>query len=87
MIHYYVDIDTPERLSDIGSVASPADLAYPLANALILIEKRDSARPPFKVRAEEDGNTRDLTEAEQDAFDAALQQALDELERARREAG
>jgi hypothetical protein len=83
---YSIDIDTPDRL-EIGPAASPSDLAYPLAHALILIEKHGSPRPPFKVRADQDGNTRDLTSAEQEAFTTALEHALDRLQTPTKRAG
>lgn len=80
MTRYYVDIDsdTPERL-EIEWVASPSDLAYPLANALITIEKGGSPTPPYKAHANEDGKVRDLTTAEQKAFTTALEHALDHV--------
>jgi hypothetical protein len=82
---YYIDIDSP-GLADLGPATSPSDLVYLLAHALILIEKQGSPRPPFKVRADdEDGNTRDLTEVEQEAFKTALEHALDQLERLTKE--
>jgi hypothetical protein len=46
---------------------------------LLEVERQGSPRPPYpKVHAEEDGNSRDLTRAEQEAFYAALEQALEE---------
>jgi hypothetical protein len=87
MTHYYIDIDIPgrdERL-DIGPAASPSDLVYALAHALLAIKKHVGLAegdpvPPFKARADERGQERDLTKAEQAAFTAALEQAFAGLE-------
>lgn len=82
MTHYYVDvgIDTPERLDDLGPAAVPSDLAYLLADALLKFEKQGSPRPQYTVYArDQDGNARDLTKAEQEAFNTALEQALEEV--------
>jgi hypothetical protein len=63
-----------------------SDLAYPVAHALTIADKQGASRPPFKIRADEDGQERGPTEAEQAAFTAALEQALGELDRSRRTA-
>jgi hypothetical protein len=76
---YYIDIGTPEPLGP----ASLTDLAYPLAHALTAADRRAAPRPPYKIRAEEDGKERGPTEVEQAAFTAALEQALGDLDRSR----
>jgi hypothetical protein len=78
MADYSIDFHTPGG-HEIGPAASPSDLAYPLAHALLIIDKQGVAQPPYNVRADEDGIARDLTEAEQEAFDTALEQAFDRL--------
>jgi hypothetical protein len=78
MTHYSIKIDSPERL-EIESAAFPSDLAHALAHALLKFDKQGSHRPPYKVRAVEDGNARDLTKAEQEAFRTALDEAFDRL--------
>lgn len=76
---YYVDIGTREGYDDLGGAASPSDLAYPLAHALLAFERQGSARPPFKAYAEEEGKRRDLTKAEREALETALERAFDQL--------
>jgi hypothetical protein len=80
MTDYYVDIDsTPEPLKELGPAASPSVLGYLAAYALLNVDSRGSPRPPYpKVHADEDGNGRDLTQAEHEAFYAAMEQALEE---------
>jgi hypothetical protein len=80
MTDYYVDIDTtPEPLKELGPAANPSVLGYLAAYALLKVERRGSPRPPFpKTHADEDGHGRDLTKTEQEAFYAALEQALQE---------
>jgi hypothetical protein len=80
---YYIELATPEG-DEIGPVASPPDLAYPLAHALTFADKQGAPRPPYKIRAEANGKERGPTEAELVAFTAALEQALSELDRSRR---
>jgi hypothetical protein len=75
---YWVDVQTPVG-HEIGPVASPSDLAYPLAHALLIIDQQGFTRPPYTGRASEDGHARELTKAEQEAFDTALEQAFDRL--------
>jgi hypothetical protein len=78
---YYVDIDTSQRPYDhLGGVASPSDLAYLLAHALLALERNGGSRPPFEAYAEQDEKRRPLSAAEQEAFKTALEQALDRLE-------
>ena len=80
MTNYYVDIDTtPEPLRQLGPAANPSALGYLAAYAMLKVESGGSSRPPYpKVHADEDGNGRDLTTAEQEEFYAALEQALEE---------
>jgi hypothetical protein len=80
MTDYYVDIDTtPEPLKELGPAANPSVLGYLAAYALLRVERRECPRPPYPhVHADEGGNRRDLTKAEQEAFYAALEQALEE---------
>ena len=79
MTDYYVDIDTtPEPLKELGPAANPSVLGYLAAYALLKVERRGSPKPPYpKVHAYA-GNRRDLTKGEQEAFYAALGQALEE---------
>jgi hypothetical protein len=80
MTDYYVDIDTtPKPLKELGPAANPSVLGYLAAYALLEVEREGSPRPPYpRVHADEDGNRRDLTRAELEAFYAALEQALGE---------
>jgi hypothetical protein len=80
MTDYYVDIDaTPEPLRELGPAADPSVLGYLAAFALLKVERQYLHGLPYpKVHAKEDGNRRELTRAEQEAFYAALEKALDE---------
>lgn len=73
---YSVEIETPEYEHEIGPVASPADLAYPLAHVLVVIEKHGLSQPPFTLYAALDGQVRDPTVDERQALDTELERAL-----------
>ena len=75
---YSVEIDAPER-HEIAGMASPSDLAYPLAHALVIIEKYGLPRPRLTPRAETDGHVRDLAVDERESFDMAVEQALEKI--------
>jgi hypothetical protein len=77
---YYIDIGTPDPIGP----APLTDLAYPLAQALTAADRQGGRRPPYEIRAEEDGKERGPTEVEQAAFTAALERALGDLERSGR---
>lgn len=79
----YVDINTPEgRLEDLGGAANPSDLAHLVVGPLREADRQGRPRPKYTPYAVEDetrrDETRELTPAERQDFDTALEQALNE---------
>ena len=81
----YIEGGTPIRSPDIGGAAAASDLAPLLAYAMVAIEKRDP-RAAYVTFATDAGVTRDLTQAEQKAFDAAYQQVSKDVRGNQKEA-
>jgi len=77
---YEIHFDT-QIGEEIAGMASPSDLAFPLAHVLAAADRQGVPRPQYRMRVIEEGRQHDPSEAEQRELVEALEPALREVGR------